>query len=67
MYTSFLNHPAGQFKGTGQTDHEAVTQAYNALKAVWSIDPWKASVTVYNGDTLAYVCQSYTAYCVSIN
>lgn len=67
MYTAYLTHPAGQFKGTGNNDHEAVMMAYNALKGAWSIDPWKASVTVYNGDSLAYVCKSYTAYKMSTN
>ncbi len=67
MYTAFLTHPAGTFQGTADNDHEAVMAAYNALKACWSIDPWKAMVTVYNGNNLAYVCASFTKYKMSTN
>lgn len=62
MYTAFLTHSVGTFKGTADTDHEAVMKAYKSLKAIWSIDPWTAFVTVYNGDTLAYVCKTFTEY-----
>jgi len=55
IYTATARHPAGSFTGTGKTDHEAVTAALSALRAIWSIDDHNIQLTVRQGSATVYI------------
>jgi hypothetical protein len=55
IYTATARHPAGSFTGTGKTDHEAVTAALSALRAIWSIDDHNTKLIVRQGAATVYV------------
>lgn len=54
-YSATVQHASLSFTGTGGNDHQAVTQAMNALKAIWNIDINNAIITVKLGDQIQYV------------
>lgn len=54
-YTATAQHNGLSFTGTGKTDHEAVTAALAALRAVWNIDSHRAQLIVRLGDSIQYV------------
>ena len=66
MYTATATHPAGTFTGTGDTDHEAVTAALYALRAIWSIDDHNTKLTVRQGGAVVYVTAT-TKYFIDTN
>ncbi len=53
-YSALVEHEGLCFTGQGQTDHEAVTKAVQALEACWSINISRARLTVRLGDSIQY-------------
>jgi hypothetical protein len=54
-YTATAQHNGLSFTAKGQTDHEAITAAMQALKSAWSIDSDRAFIMVKLGGVFQYV------------
>lgn len=53
-YSALVECEGLLFTGQGQTDHEAVTKAVQALEAYWKINTTRAHLTVRLGDSVQY-------------